>query len=102
MLGMERRSFTITPDGPFSLAEAATFGFGQRAGGDWDGVMRLAFCLDGYSGQVAAEIRQDGTGTVHGAVQAPAGVDLGPGPPPGRAGAVARSRRPGVQPRRGA
>jgi DNA-3-methyladenine glycosylase II len=77
MLGMERGSFTITPDGPFSLAEAATFGFGQRAGGDWDGVMRLAFCLDGYAGQVAAEIRQDGTGAVHGAVQAPAGVDLG-------------------------
>jgi DNA-3-methyladenine glycosylase II len=77
MLGMERGSFTITPDGPFSLAEAATFGFGQRAGGDWDGVMRLAFCLDGYAGQVAAEIRQDGTGPVHGAVQAPAGVDLG-------------------------
>src|ERR1700728_4059065 len=77
MLNMERESFTITPDGPFSLAEAATFGFGQRAGGDWDGVMRLAFCLDGYAGQVAAEIRQDGPGTVHGAVQAPAGVDLG-------------------------
>src|SRR3984885_15385846 len=77
MLGMDRGSFTITPDGPFSLAEAATFALGQRAGGDWDGVMRLAFCLDGYAGQVAAEIRQDGTGTVHGAVQAPAGVDPG-------------------------
>src|ERR1700722_16405321 len=76
MLGMERRSFTITPDGPFSLAEAATFGFGQRAGGDWDGVMRLAFCLDGYAGQVAAEIRQDGAGQGPGAVQAPAGGDL--------------------------
>jgi DNA-3-methyladenine glycosylase II len=74
---MDRGSFTITPDGPFSLAEAATFGFGQRAGGDWDGVMRLAFCLDGYAEQVAAEIRQDRTGTVHGTVQAPAGVDLG-------------------------
>ncbi len=57
---MRLGSFTITPDGPFSLAEAATFGFGQRAGGDWDGVMRLAFCLDGYAGQVAAEVRQDG------------------------------------------
>jgi len=74
---MERGSFTITPDGPFSLAEAATFGFGQRAGGDWDGVMRLAFCLDGYTGQVAAEVRQDATGAVHGTVDAPAGADLG-------------------------
>jgi hypothetical protein len=26
---MELGSFTITPDGPFSLEEAATFGFGQ-------------------------------------------------------------------------
>ena len=59
---MRLGSFTITPDGPFSLAEAATFGFGQRAGGEWDGVMRLAFCLDGYAGQVAAEVRQDGAG----------------------------------------
>src|ERR1700730_8980048 len=78
MLGMDRGSFTITPDGPFSLAEAATFGFGQRAGGDWDGVMRLAFCLDGYSGQAGAETRQDGPGPGPGAVQRPAGVDLGP------------------------
>jgi DNA-3-methyladenine glycosylase II len=62
MQHMQLGSFTITPDGPFSLAEAATFGFGQRAGGDWDGVMRLAFCLDGYAGQVAAEVRQDGAG----------------------------------------
>ncbi len=89
---MELGSFTITPDGPFSLAEAATFGFGQRAGGGWDGVMRLAFCLDGYAGQVAAEVRQDQAGTgqagtgqagtgqagaVHCAVHGPPGADLG-------------------------
>jgi len=89
---MELGSFTITPDGPFSLAEAATFGFGQRAGGEWDGVMRLAFCLDGYTGQVAAEVRQDQAGTgqagtgqagtgqagaVHCAVHGPPGADLG-------------------------
>jgi DNA-3-methyladenine glycosylase II len=79
---MQLVSFTITPDGPFSLAEAATFGFGQRAGGDRDGVMRLAFCLDGYTDQVAAEVRQDPAGpdpagTVHCAVHGPAGTDLG-------------------------
>ena len=56
---MQPGSFTITPSGPFSLAEAATFGFGQRAGGSWDGVMRLAFCLDGYADQVGVEDRQD-------------------------------------------
>lgn len=57
-------TFTIAPDGPFSLAEAATFGFGQRSGGGWDGVMRLAFCLDGYAGQVGVEVRQDDAGAV--------------------------------------
>ena len=73
---MELGSFTITPDGPFSLEEAATFGFGQRAGGAWDGVMRLAFCLDGYAGQVGTEVRQDEAGAVHCAVQGAAGADL--------------------------
>ena len=73
---MELGSFTITPDGPFSLEEAATFGFGQRAGGAWDGVMRLAFCLDGYAAQVGAEVRQDDAGAVHCAVQGAAGTDL--------------------------
>src|ERR1700744_4939332 len=69
-------SFTIAPRGPFSLAEAATFGFGQRDGRGWDGVMRLALCLDGYATQAAAEVRQDAGGDVHLAVFAPAGTDL--------------------------
>ena len=62
------RSFTITPLGAFSLTESALFGFGQRmrpAGvgaqePTFDGVMRLAFCLDGYRDQVGVELRQDG------------------------------------------
>jgi DNA-3-methyladenine glycosylase II len=53
------QSFVITPRGPFSLAESATFGFGQRDGSGWDGVMRLAFCLDGYDQHVGVELRQD-------------------------------------------
>jgi DNA-3-methyladenine glycosylase II len=69
-------SFTISPRGPFSLAEAGTFGFGQRDGRGWDGVMRLAFCLDGYTTHAAAEVRQDAGGDVHLAVFAPAGTDL--------------------------
>ena len=69
-------SFTISPRGPFSLAEAATFGFGQRDGRGWDGVMRLAFCVDGYATQAAAEVRQDTGGDVHLAVFAPSGTDL--------------------------
>ncbi len=43
------QTFSITPQGPFSLTEAALFGFGQRSDTQWDGVMRLAFCLDGYT-----------------------------------------------------
>ena len=51
--------FTIRPKGPFSLEEAANFGFGQRIEPTWDGVMRLAFCVDGYRDQVGVEIRQN-------------------------------------------
>jgi DNA-3-methyladenine glycosylase II len=69
-------SFTITPRGEFSLAEAAAFAFGQRAGTAWDDVMRLAFCLDGYQHQVGVEVRQDAAG-VHGTVHGPEGADIG-------------------------
>jgi DNA-3-methyladenine glycosylase II len=61
-------SFTITPRGPFSLAELASFGFGQRLDPVFDGVMRMAFCLDDYRSQVGVEIRQDDKGRVHGVV----------------------------------
>jgi len=81
---MAARSFTIVPQGAFSLRESALFGFGQRVPFgqrlsvqpraddvvDFDGVMRLAFCLDGYRQQVGVEVRQDQAGVhcvVHGA-----------------------------------
>jgi DNA-3-methyladenine glycosylase II len=51
--------FTIRPEGPFSLEEAANFGFGQRMDPKWDGVLRFAFCVDGYREQVGVEIRQE-------------------------------------------
>src|SRR5579859_825699 len=66
---MAADSFAITPRGPFSLAEAATFGFGQREGGGWDWVMRMAFCLDGYARHAGVELRQDADGTVRGTAQ---------------------------------
>jgi DNA-3-methyladenine glycosylase II len=68
-------SFTIVPRGPFSLAEAAAFGFGQRGACDGDTLMRLAFCLDGYRHQVGVEVRQDADG-VHGTVHGPDGTDV--------------------------
>lgn len=81
---MSTRSFTIVPQGEFSLRESALFGFGQRVplrqgadaasadaastqDTDFDGVMCLAFCLDGYQSQVGVEVRQDQAG-VHGDV----------------------------------
>jgi len=70
---MTSRTFTIEPLGPFSLAEAAGFGFGQRDARKPEGLMRLAFCLDGY--EVGVEVRQDAGGVVHGVVHGPASVD---------------------------
>ena len=67
-------SFTSIPRGPFSLRESAEFGFGQRdAQTAFDGIMRLAFCLDGYRTQVGVELRQDDDG-VHGVVS---GIESG-------------------------
>jgi DNA-3-methyladenine glycosylase II len=73
MLGMN--TFTIVPTGSYSLRESAEFGFGGRAADRFDGVMRLAFCLDGYQTQVGVELRQDGSG-VHGAVQGATSAEL--------------------------
>lgn len=76
---MPAGSFSIAPRGPFSLAEAAAFGFGQRDVAVLDGVLRLAFCLDGYQEQVGVEVRQDDAqddATVHCVVRGPAHVDL--------------------------
>jgi DNA-3-methyladenine glycosylase II len=73
---MAGEPFSITPRGPFSLAEAATFEFGQRDGSGWDGVMRMAFCLDGYERHAGVEVRQDADGTVHGIAYVPVGAGL--------------------------
>lgn len=50
------------------MEELATFGFGQREAGAFDGVMRMAFCVDGYRAPAAAEVRQDDDG-VHVSIQ---------------------------------
>jgi DNA-3-methyladenine glycosylase II len=79
------RSFTIVPEGDFSLRESDMFGFGQRmpAGQrsrtqrrqhDFDGVMRLAFCADGYRNHAGVELRQDADG-VHAVVHGDADLD---------------------------
>src|SRR3954469_16860897 len=40
------RTSTIELRGPYSLEEVAMMGFGHRDERSFDGVMRLAFCLD--------------------------------------------------------
>lgn len=60
--------FSVTPRGPFSLREAALFGFGQRHADGFDGVMRLAFCGDGLTAQAAVAVTQAANGTVHGEI----------------------------------
>lgn len=65
-------SFTIVPTGEFSLRESVEFGFGQRHAEQFDGVMRVAFCLDDFSGQVGVVLQQDKAG-VHGDIVGSAG-----------------------------
>lgn len=51
----------IPTRGPFSLRELALFGFGHRGETGFDGIMRLAFCLDGgYERQVGVAVEQFG------------------------------------------
>ncbi len=74
---MPATSFTITPRGPFSLAESATFGFGQRDDRTFDGVMRLAFALDDLDRHAGVELRQDpATSAVHAVAHGPGTADL--------------------------
>jgi DNA-3-methyladenine glycosylase II len=64
MTTLTMETFAIEPQGPFSLREAALFGFGQRHDTAFDGTMRLAFCVDGYTAQAAVAVTQDKDGTV--------------------------------------
>ncbi len=61
---MEGARLEFEPLGPFSLEESGNFGFGQRMDERFDGVMRLAFVLDGNRTQVGVEVRQEEGGTV--------------------------------------
>jgi DNA-3-methyladenine glycosylase II len=48
----------IVPAGPYRLRESAEFGFGPRHAQRFDGVMRMAFALDGTWAPVAVAVRQ--------------------------------------------
>jgi DNA-3-methyladenine glycosylase II len=71
-------SFTIVPDGPFSLAAAAAFGFGPNTGRPRpaaDGEMRLAFVTDDMRHHAAVHLTQRGDGVVTAAVESDADHD---------------------------
>jgi DNA-3-methyladenine glycosylase II len=63
-------SFTITPDGPFSLAAAAGFGFGPNTGRPVyrDAAMKLAFTTDDFAHQAYVALNQRADGTVEGEI----------------------------------
>lgn len=59
------RTARIRVHGPYDLAEVALMGFGHRDESSFDGVMRLAFCLDptehdAVERQLGVEVRQSG------------------------------------------
>jgi DNA-3-methyladenine glycosylase II len=68
-------TFTLRPEGAFSLRESAEFGFGQRHAAVFDGTMRLAFCLDDLDHQVGVALVQDERG-VHGTIVGPAHASI--------------------------
>lgn len=58
----QTRPTEIAISGPYDLREVALMGFGHRDERSFDGVMRLAFCVDGtYEDQVGVEVRQRGS-----------------------------------------
>ncbi|MDQ1543641.1 MAG: hypothetical protein QOK08_1279 [Actinomycetota bacterium] len=63
-------TFTIVPDGPFSLAAAAGFGFGPNTGRPVykDAGMKLAFVTDDLAHQVEVSLSQDPSGAVTGSI----------------------------------
>jgi DNA-3-methyladenine glycosylase II len=58
---MSTRTVSLPVTGPYDLREVALMGFGHRDEASFDGVMRMAFCLDSdLERQVGVEARQDG------------------------------------------
>ena len=58
---MSSRSFSLPISGPYDLREVALMGFGHRDEASFDGVMRMAFCLDDdLERHVGVAARQEG------------------------------------------
>lgn len=71
------RTVELAVTGPFDLGELALMGFGHRDERRFDGVMRMAFCLDGgYERQVGVAVRQHGDRVVLEILPAPGATEL--------------------------
>jgi DNA-3-methyladenine glycosylase II len=75
-------TFTITPDGPFSLESASTFGFGPNSGRPtYEGArMKLAFATDDFQNHAYVSLNQAaparaGSGDVTGTIESDADTD---------------------------
>lgn len=70
-------TITITPDGPFSLAAAAGFGFGPNTGRPVynDGRMNLAFVADDFEHHAFVALRQLPNRDVIAEIESDAGID---------------------------
>jgi DNA-3-methyladenine glycosylase II len=68
MSASEVPAVEVPVHGRFDLAQSIDFGFGGRDAGRGS-VMRLAFCLDGYTEQVAAAVTQPSEQVLHVEVQ---------------------------------
>ena len=71
-------TYTIVPDGPFSLAAAAAFGFGPRAGEPTPagGEMRLAFVTDDMRHHASVHLVQRADGAIKAVVSSDADDDV--------------------------
>lgn len=58
-MGSPVTHFELVPAGPFSLEESAMFGFGQRHQDAFDGTLRMAFCVDGFTALAGVALRQE-------------------------------------------
>jgi DNA-3-methyladenine glycosylase II len=76
-ISVSMSSFTIAPDGPFSLAAAAAFGFGPNTGrpAPAGGEMRLAFVTDDMRHHAAVHLAERRDGTIAAAVESDADQD---------------------------
>ena len=71
-------SITIVPDGPFSLAAAAGFGFGPNPGKLITGkaTMKLAFAVDDFEHYAKVDLEQEGDGVVTAEVESDAPLEI--------------------------